>query len=244
MAKQCPTCKKGTPLWFISWADMATLLLCLFVILFSMSTVNATKFMKLQGTMKNAFGLNRSQQLNPVGGDSLVAVDFQQEIKLVQLVEKIQLLVNNLVDNGEAEIKETDAGIYLRLTRKALFLPNSLELHPESKLKLSQITMLLQGLRNEIEVISDPDANPPSQLAKLNPWAAGLVEGQAVAAFLVSEGGVDARRVRVVSYGKRASDFPGATQDKSHFALEIGIMKTTEHRGAGDSSAPVDTGEN
>ncbi|MBF0440014.1 MAG: OmpA family protein [Magnetococcales bacterium] len=236
---KCPACKKGTPLWFISWADMATLLLCLFVILFSMSTVNATKFIKLQGTMRNAFGLNKTMQVNPVGGDTLVAMDFQQEVKLVQLIEKLELLASHLVDNGQAEVKETDSGIYLKLAKKFLFLPNSLEINPESKLQLSQIATLLQGLRNEIEVIGLPDKHPPPPLAGLlNPWAAGMVEAQAVAAFLASAGGVDPRRIKVVSYGNKVNDLPENHQDSTDLIVEIGVLKTTETRGLGDSSAP------
>ncbi|MBF0340640.1 MAG: hypothetical protein HQL95_06695 [Magnetococcales bacterium] len=239
MAKKCPVCKKGTPLWFISWADMATLLLCLFVILFSMSTVNATKFKKLQGTMKNAFGLNSSEQVNPVGGDSLVSVDFQQEIKLVQLVEKLDMMVNNLVDNGEAELRETESGIFVKLSKKALFKGNTLEIHAESKLKLSQIATLLQGVRNEIQVVGLPDSHPPPPLAGLlNPWAAGMVEAQAVAEFLIGEGGIDPRRVRVVSPAKKMNERPAERHDPSMFIVEIGVMRTSEARGTGDSSAP------
>jgi chemotaxis protein MotB len=241
MAKKCPVCKKGTPLWFISWADMATLLLCFFVILFSMSTVNATKFKKLQGTMKNAFGLNSSDQVNPVGGDSLVSVDFQQEIKLVQLVEKLEMMVNNLVDNGEAELRETESGIFLKIAKKTLFKPNTLEIHPDSKLKLSQIANMLQGLRNEIQVTGMPDKSPPPPLAGLlNPWAAGMVEAQAVAEYLVNEGGIDPGRIRVVSPAKRFGEVPGARHDAAEFGVEIGIMRTSEVRGEGDSTAPTD----
>ncbi|MEO5344912.1 MAG: hypothetical protein H7834_00870 [Magnetococcus sp. YQC-9] len=240
MAKKCPTCKKGTPLWFISWADMATLLLCLFVILFSMSTVNATKFKKLQGTMKNAFGLNSSEQVNPVGGDSIVSVDFQQEIKLVQLVEKLDLMVHNLVDNGEAELKETESGIFLKFSKKTLFKPKTLEIHPESKLKLSQIATMLQSLRNEIQVIGLPDPSPPAHLAglMLNPWATGVLEAQAIAEFLIGEGGIDPRRVRVVSPARKVGEVPG--RDPHEFVVEIGVMRTTESRGEGDSTAPND----
>ncbi|MBF0189621.1 MAG: hypothetical protein HQL99_00555 [Magnetococcales bacterium] len=241
MAKKCPTCKKGTPLWFISWADMATLLLCLFVILFSMSTVNATKFKKLQGTMRNAFGLNSSEQVNPVGGDSLVSVDFQQEIKLVQLVEKLEMMVNNLVDNGEAELRETESGIYLKLAKKSLFKPKTLEIHQDAKLKLSQIANMLQSLRNEIQVTGYPDPSPPAPLAGLlNPWAAGMVEAQAVAEFLIGEGGIDPRRIRVVSPAKKLGEVPSERQDAAHFLVEIGVMRTSEVRGAGDTSAVGD----
>lgn len=228
MSNKCPICKKGTPLWFISWADMATLLLCLFVILFSMSTVNATKFKKLQGTMKDAFGFNRSDQVNPVGGDTMVAVDFQQEMKIVQLIEKIELMVSHLVDNGDVEVKETKAGFFVKFAKKKLFNPNSLEIHAESQLMLSQIATLLQGQRNDIQVSGQPDPNPPPPLAGLlNPWAAGMVESQAVASFMIAQGGIDARRVKVVSYGQRED---ADLRDKSTFDIEIGVLKTTEDK--------------
>ncbi len=41
--------------WLVSFADMMTLLMCLFMVLFSMSSVNTSKFEALQKSLQDAF---------------------------------------------------------------------------------------------------------------------------------------------------------------------------------------------
>src|SRR5829696_6771690 len=41
--------------WLLTYADMITLLLALFIVMFAMSSVNATKFQSLQESLQDAF---------------------------------------------------------------------------------------------------------------------------------------------------------------------------------------------
>jgi chemotaxis protein MotB len=41
--------------WLVSFADMMTLLFCLFMVLFAISSVNTSKFEALQKALQNAF---------------------------------------------------------------------------------------------------------------------------------------------------------------------------------------------
>ena len=41
--------------WLVSFADMMTLLFCLFMVLFAISSVNTSKFEALQHALQNAF---------------------------------------------------------------------------------------------------------------------------------------------------------------------------------------------
>ncbi|MBF0144346.1 MAG: hypothetical protein HQL57_10435 [Magnetococcales bacterium] len=242
MAK-CPTCKKGTPLWFISWADMATLLLCFFVILYSMSVLNATKFEEMKGSLKDAFGVEKSASLNPVSlGISVVSQEFRKEVQLVKLVEKLKIMANSLVDNGEAAVEEDESGIYMTLPRDALFKPGTLELHKVTRDQLTVIAGLLQGIGNEVQIRGGPDHSPPPPLAGLlNPWASGMVEAQAVAAFLVGEGGIDGRRVRVVSYGEKAGGKGKGSSDGESVPIEIAILRqSAEGMGELQSEVPAE----
>ena len=48
----------GAPSWMVTFADMMALLLCLFVLLLSFSTMDAQKFKRIAGEMQQAFGLS------------------------------------------------------------------------------------------------------------------------------------------------------------------------------------------
>jgi chemotaxis protein MotB len=50
--------KKGAPAYMVTMADMWSLMLIFFIMLFAMSQVDASKFKKIDGSLKNTFGFN------------------------------------------------------------------------------------------------------------------------------------------------------------------------------------------
>ena len=57
--------KKGSPAWMATFSDMMNLLLCFFVLLFSMSTVDAEKFEMVIASLQSSFSIL------PSGGSSI-----------------------------------------------------------------------------------------------------------------------------------------------------------------------------
>jgi len=49
----------GAPAWMATFADLMSLLLCFFVLLFSFSQLDALKFKQIAGSMKMGFGVQR-----------------------------------------------------------------------------------------------------------------------------------------------------------------------------------------
>ena len=56
---------KGSPAWMTTFSDLMNLLLCFFVLLFSMSTVDAQKFEMIVASMQSSFSIL------PSGGSSV-----------------------------------------------------------------------------------------------------------------------------------------------------------------------------
>ena len=58
----------GLPGWMATYGDMVTLLLCFFVLLFAMSTIDANKFKKLAYALSGTFGvMPNGNSINSVG---------------------------------------------------------------------------------------------------------------------------------------------------------------------------------
>lgn len=65
--------KKGVPAYMVTLGDMWSLMLTFFIMLFAMSEVDATKFRKLQGTLKETFGYNQKEvNWGPPPGVSMI----------------------------------------------------------------------------------------------------------------------------------------------------------------------------
>lgn len=65
--------KKGAPGWMTTFADLMSLLLTFFVLLLSMSEIDATRFRKINGSLKMAFGVQRVSVFDePPKGSSFI----------------------------------------------------------------------------------------------------------------------------------------------------------------------------
>ncbi len=54
--------------WLVSYADMVTVLMCLFIVLYAMSTVDANKFEKLRNSLATGFGAVASETVDTASG--------------------------------------------------------------------------------------------------------------------------------------------------------------------------------
>ena len=67
----------GAPAWMATFADLATLLLCFFVLLLSFSEMDVAKFKQLAGSMRQAFGVQAEIKAKTIPkGTSLIAREF------------------------------------------------------------------------------------------------------------------------------------------------------------------------
>ena len=73
----CPECKPGLPGWLATFGDMMTLLMAFFVLLLSFSEMDALKFKRLAGSLRNAFGVQAEIDVSSVPkGTSIIAQEF------------------------------------------------------------------------------------------------------------------------------------------------------------------------
>src|SRR3954471_9393099 len=77
--------------WLLTYADMITLLLALFVMLFAMSTVDAAKFQAISAALSAAFGLPGNPALLNGGGSvgSKPIVFPTSQVQVTQIKNKL-----------------------------------------------------------------------------------------------------------------------------------------------------------
>jgi len=89
----CPKCVEGLPAWMGTFADLMSLLMCFFVLLLSMATMDANRFKKMAESLNDAFGVQRqvvvyeivkgtsvvAQHFSPAAGDPTVLDEVRQQ---------------------------------------------------------------------------------------------------------------------------------------------------------------------
>ncbi|MBF0127731.1 MAG: flagellar motor protein MotB [Magnetococcales bacterium] len=226
---KCPPCKKGAPAWLLTFGDMMSLLLTFFILLISMSTMDKVKFSEASGSLKDAFGIQRIQQIIPLPtGEELIAMEFQQELILVRLKEKLEVILENNTDAGEAELIALEEGFLLRMHPDLVLSPGSHTVRPEVKPMLLQIANLIKDLPNLVRVEGHTgDHAPPAPFT--NNWERSASEAAAVVQFLAAEGGVDPQKLQVRGMGHTMPRVSNATPEgrNQNHRLELLISRET-----------------
>ena len=105
----------GAPAWVLTFADLMSLLLAFFVLLFSFSEMDKQKFKELSGSMRDAFGVQREvPAFKPPIGTSIIARDFspgrptptvENQVRQ-QAVNEMRIYAEMAIDESERISKE------------------------------------------------------------------------------------------------------------------------------------------
>lgn len=136
MAEEQPKKKKapaGAPLWMCTFADMMSLLLCFFILILTFATLDEIKFVKVSGSLRDAFGVQKEEEAFTPLGERMISPMFQTVPFDVK--QEIMEIVSDLTASGLVEAAETKEGIVVRVDEalafdsgKATIKPRFLEL--------------------------------------------------------------------------------------------------------------------
>jgi chemotaxis protein MotB len=123
-------CPAGLPPWMATFADLMSLLMCFFVLLLSFSEMDAMKFMRLAGSMAQAFGVQNALNVTDVPkGTSVIAQEFSPGIpsptpinEIWQKTEDITEMSLEVQCSQEYDVEAGDvsqeAGVKLRIKQQ------------------------------------------------------------------------------------------------------------------------------
>ncbi len=214
----------GDERWLITYADLITLLLVLFLILYSIANIDNEKLKRLQGSLASAFDgvgifAGQSNVTGDTGGEGILArfssaVEnvvskgggpdteggaTQKETSIEQDFEYINNQIDDLVTaagiQDKVSVQRTAEGIVLNLAGDLLFLNARAELRAESIFVLDRIAQILAPLPNQIRVEGHTDIIPPLDPVYPTNWHLSSARALAVLQFLEEFGRIPAERM-------------------------------------------------
>lgn len=106
----------GAPAWMVTFADMMALLLCLFVLLLSFSTMDVQKFKRIAGEMREAFGLSIKSRL-----ENIMEIDGRPDRS--SPMPPVEMAIDTTIDanarNAEAQ-EEAQSAVELPASEEAI----------------------------------------------------------------------------------------------------------------------------
>ena len=250
--------------WLVSYADFITLLFAFFVVMYSISQVNQSKYRVLSETFEHAFNSRQittdttssnpiEKIINPiqVGEPALSpdpsAIDVEQEsageaasTSSGQLQE-ISALVNerfaDLINDELVSVSSNELWLQIELKDSILFASGGTDLSLQAQAIFDEIAGILKGYSNPIQVEGYTDNIPINNPRYPSNWELSSARASAIVKLLAARG-VAPQRLSAVGFGEfqpvASNEHPAGRAQNRRVALMIARRKIER------PGAPVD----
>jgi len=170
--------------WLLTYADIITLLLVFFIILYASSKADAKKYTDMVSSIRVAFGVPLPPRpIIQVGGGGETLLPFPDMVGI--LVQQLSVQLEDEIQAGNVEIERTEKDIVLRLQDPVLFDLGSATLSDKAKGILDSIAPPLLTASSAIEVEGHTDTLPIKSSIFPSNWELSVGRATAVIRYLV-----------------------------------------------------------
>ncbi|MBL0708034.1 MAG: flagellar motor protein MotB [Sulfurimonas sp.] len=213
MAKdKCPECEECLPAWLAAFGDLMSLLLCFFVLLLSMSSMDAKKVSEaigslsgamsvLEGGTKTEISKQRIQESTPIESSD-------ETSDTVNRITQAAMDANEMIDKGKGPsitVEEAQEGFIIELPASLLFKSGSATIENEDTLLfLKRAALIVDELPSNMQVNvkghTDNQGPGKNSIYKDN-WELSSARAISVLQELLLDG-VDPKRINASGYAE------------------------------------------
>lgn len=194
--------------WLLTYADLITLLLIFFVVMYALSSVNAKKFEAMAVSLANAMGGGQSVFNNP--GASIVpgvsGQDLNQELSEVDELERIKRELQAYIEqnglSGQVTVNLEERGVVLSFQDVALFALGSAKLTPRASELIVKVGQILLKTRQFIRVEGHTDNLPINTREFPSNWELSVARSTSVVQELIHSLNFPPHRLSASGYGE------------------------------------------
>lgn len=208
--------KENGERWLVSYADFMTLLLGLFIILYSKAAADAAEAgspgyhqASAIAGLSEAFGNSMifespgSSIIDGFSGSEMMD-EASIEASNMDLVEQeVEKLAEELNLNGALEVVIDESGVHIRITDTVLFNSGSYIINKDAEPILIRIGNIIKNLPNNyIQIEGHTDNVPINNGVISSNWELGALRATTVARLLIADCALSPKYVSAVSYGE------------------------------------------
>lgn len=212
--------------WMVTYSDMITLLLIFFIILYSMSQVEKSKFNSLIKSLRNAFavqtvasapskkiGMNKHHKKMPKDNQKTKPqASIKDQQQLDALYKKLQKYITQHHLTTQMALVDLPRGVQITFRDSILFDLGSAQLKQQAFPVLHDVGGLIKTVKDPISIEGYTDNLPIQQpsIFRSN-WELSTARAQSVRRYLQKKTRLDPSRLRVVGYGQYHPKVPNDT---------------------------------
>ncbi|HMV98403.1 MAG TPA: flagellar motor protein MotB [Anaerolineales bacterium] len=222
--------------WLVSYADFITLLMVLFVVLYSMGQVNVEKYKQLAESMRTAFTLGGASQvvdsqINQAGGTSedgsskpiVVPGIPEGPTQSEEVAGQLTSMLSSQNLGNQVSVQTNIEGVLISLSERLIFKNDQTELPAESLQVLDTIVEMLRPIDNKVRLVGHTNNTPPTNPAYPGNWELSLARATSVAKYLINSG-ISPERLIISGQGEYAPIFPNDTEQHKELNARVEII--------------------
>lgn len=209
----------NTERWLLTYADMITLLMAFFIMIYSMSVLNLGKFHEAAFSIRGGFGgafeggkhLHRSEP-GSGNGISVIPHIFQHERPLREVKAELTEYTEKQKIMDKVTVLTEKRGVVVSiLTDNMLFAAGSAEIQPTAFAMLNKVAGQLKRMSNEVMAEGHTCDLPISTSRYPSNWELSAARASSVVRYLTQRG-VKPARLMAVGYGEARPRVPNDTE--------------------------------
>jgi len=191
--------------WLLTYADLITLLLIFFVVMYTMSNINQKKFQDMAMSLKNALvGQNPGQVIGESPGPEMIPGAGRQgaeERSIEQIKKDLDKYVKEKKLESKVNIRLEERGLVISLREALLFKLGSADLAPSSLQVIQQVTGALRTMPNPVRVEGHTDNLPINTPRFPSNWELSTARATNVVKYMIQVG-YDPKKISAIGFGE------------------------------------------
>ena len=204
--------------WLLTYADLITLLLAFFIMMYTFSKKDAQKYEEVATHLRAIFsgGSGVAYRGGASSGSTILEVGSKgtqsDEIKK-QLEQQVGTLSSNNNNKDNISIYSDQRGTVIRIMDKAFFDEGKAELKERARSALDKIVPVVKQVNNHISIEGHTDNVPISTNEFKSNWELSVRRSTEVVRYFIERGGINPERISASGYAEyrplAQNDTPG-----------------------------------
>lgn len=219
-----------TMTWLVTYSDMITLLLTFFVLLLTMSSLEAAKVKEFQTATINAMGMMLEGKTSDIRPKQIVASGERIDEKVLntdRFLKQFAGLKTRLLkehERGDVEFKKLERGMSIVLRDDLLFRSGEAVVSPGGIAVLSAIGESFKDFDGEVMVEGHTDNLPIRTDAFPSNWELSAARAVTVLRQFSDSLGIDPAKLSAVGYGDTKPIVPNDGPDNQRINRRVEII--------------------
>jgi chemotaxis protein MotB len=231
----------GSGRWMVSYMDMVTVLMCLFIVLFAISSVDQGKYQELKSSLAAGFGTvedgvvveqvieNPAEELVEDGVESELETDLDLAIAEVEDLTALRdAMARDLAAHGKSDavrFEIDERGLTVRLvSADTFFSTGRADLTADARTVLDAVGPVLAPTSHQIQVEGNADQRAHVGSRYATNWELSTGRATAVLRHLVEQDGIAGNRIAAVGFGSARPVAEGTSPEALAMNRRVDIM--------------------